>query len=684
MKIIALALASILIAGCYSAEKTTETAAPENTATVVATPKEVALIPRAALFGNPARTGGTISPDGKTLAYLAPSNGVMNVFVAPRVTPDAARALTTETSRPIRSFFFAHDNQHLVYIQDAGGNEDFHLFATDLTTGTTRDITPFAGARANLAGLSHKVPGELLVNINDRDKSAFDLYRITLKTGKRTLVQKNDQGFGGFVANDDFEVVLAIKPRPDGGSELLRKTAKGWENFTSIDFEDAGTTGPISIHTGAQSVYMRDSRGRDTAALFGVDLATGVKTLFHEDAKADVGGTLNHPITGLVQAVSVNYLRNEWTVFDVAIEKDIALLKARFPEFNITARTQDDSTWIVAGFASDTPPAFYIYERTSSEIKPWFETRPDLKDAPLQKMHPVVIDARDGLKLPSYYTLPASADTNADGKPEQAVPMVLYVHGGPWARDQYGSNSTHQFYSNRGYAVLSVNFRASTGFGKNFTNAGNLQWSKTMHDDLIDAVRWAEKQGIAVPGKVAIAGGSYGGYATLAGLTYTPDEFACGVDIVGPSNLNTLLASIPPYWKPGFEQMARRVGDPRTEEGKALLMAASPLTHADKIKRPLLIGQGANDPRVKQAESDQIIAAMNKHNLPVTYVLFPDEGHGFARPENSLAFNAVQEQFLANCLGGRAEPIGSAFAGSSITIPEGAKLIPGAESALAK
>ena len=397
-----------------------------------------------------------------------------------------------------------------------------------------------------------------------------------------------------------------------------------------------------------------------------------------------MGGTLTDPKTGVVQAVTVNYLRNKWTVLDAAIEKDIALLKARFAEFNISARTEDDATWVIVGFASNKPPAYYLYERATAEIKPWFETRPKLKDAPLQAMHPVVIDARDGLKMPSYYTLPRGSDANADGKPEQAGPMVLFVHGGPWARDAYGSNSSHQFYANRGYAVLSVNFRASTGFGKSFTNAGNLQWSKTMHDDLIDAVRWAEKQGIAQPGKVAIAGGSYGGYATLAGLTFTPDEFACGVDIVGPSNLNTLLASIPPYWKPGFEQMARRVGDPRTEAGKALLTAASPLTHADKIKRPLLIGQGANDPRVKQAESDQIIAAMNKHSLPVTYVLFPDEGHGFARPENSLAFNAVQEQFLANCLGGRAEPIGTAFQNSSITIPEGAALIEGAELALAK
>ena len=262
------------------------------------------------------------------------------------------------------------------------------------------------------------------------------------------------------------------------------------------------------------------------------------------------------------------------------------------------------------------------------------------------------------------------------------VPMVLLVHGGPWARDGYGYSAMDQWLANRGYAVLSVNFRGSTGFGKEFTNAGNGEWAAKMHDDLIDAVQWAVESGVTTSDKVAIMGGSYGGYATLVGLTFTPETFACGVDIVGPANLNTLLSTVPPYWASFFEQLTRRMGDPRTEAGQAWLTERSPLSRADAITKPLLIGQGANDPRVKQAESDQIVEAMTAKNIPVTYVLFPDEGHGFARPENNKAFNAVAEGFLETCLGGRSQPIGEEFTGSSITVPTGADGVPGLADAL--
>jgi dipeptidyl aminopeptidase/acylaminoacyl peptidase len=675
---------AVLVALSACASKP-ETASSETTSDKAASTESapVALISRQALLGNPERTGAQISPNGEYVGYLAPKNGVMNVYVAKRATPNDAKAITDDQKRPIRGFFFAYDNQHALYLQDVGGNENFHIMATDLATGVTRDLTPYEGARANISGVSDLRPNEILVSINDRDKSYFDLYSINIKTGARTLIEKNDQGFAGYITDDDFAVKMAIKPKLDGGSDVMQKDGAGWKVFTSIGFEDAGT-GPAGLTRDGKTLYMQDSRGRDTAALFAIDLASGSKTLVHEDARADIGGSLTDQKTGKVQAVAVNYLRNEWTVLDDAVRGDLDFLRNKFPEFAINGRTHDDQTWLITGYASNKAPTTYFYDRKSKSVSEWFDLRPALKTAPLQTMHPVVIEARDGLKMVSYYTLPRDADPDGDGKADKAVPMVLRVHGGPWARDAYGLNSTHQLYANRGYATLSVNFRASTGFGKAFLNAGNLQWSKTMHDDLIDAVRWAENQGIAIKGKTAIAGGSYGGYATLAGLTYTPDEFACGVDIVGPSNLNTLLSTIPPYWKAGFEQMVRRVGDPRTEDGKKLLEAASPLTHAAKIKKPLLIGQGANDPRVKQAESDQIIAAMEKNNLPVTYVLFPDEGHGFARPENNMAFVAVEEQFLASCLGGRAEPLNDAFKGSSITIPKGASLIAGAQAALGK
>jgi len=324
-----------------------------------------------------------------------------------------------------------------------------------------------------------------------------------------------------------------------------------------------------------------------------------------------------------------------------------------------------------------------VFDRKAGTLTKLYTGRPDLVGAPLVPMHPVEIKARDGLTLPSYLTLPANADANRDGKPDHPVPMVLVVHGGPWGRDGYGYDPYSQWLANRGYAVLQVNFRASTGFGKDFLAAGNLQWGRKMQDDLTDSVAWAVSNGITTANKVAILGGSYGGYATLAGLTFTPETYACGVDIVGPSNLFTLLGTIPPYWESFKQQFYQRMGNPTTEDGKALLKAASPLTFADRIKKPLLIGQGANDPRVNKRESDQIVEAMKAKGIPVTYVLFPDEGHGFARPANNIAFNAVAENFLQTCLGGRAEPIGDGLKGSTIQVLQGADIVNGLKQSMA-
>jgi dipeptidyl aminopeptidase/acylaminoacyl peptidase len=370
-------------------------------------------------------------------------------------------------------------------------------------------------------------------------------------------------------------------------------------------------------------------------------------------------------------------------VLDKTVQKDVTALEKTLGDgYEVTNRTLDDSVWTVVTDDAQAPAVAYLYERKSGAVTKLFDQRPALSNAPLVPMQSLELKARDGLTLVSYLSLPPGSDENGDGRPDSPVPMVLDVHGGPWGRDEYGFRADHQWLANRGYAVLSVNFRASTGFGKSFVNAGNKEWAGKMHEDLLDAVDWAVKEKITTADKVAIYGGSYGGYATLAGLTFTPDRFACGVDIVGPSNLNTLLASIPAYWKSFFEELALRVGDPRTEEGKKLLVERSPLTHAAAITKPLLIGQGANDPRVNQAESDQIVNAMKAKNIPVTYVLFPDEGHGFARPNNRTAFNAVAEGFLSQCLGGRYEPIGNDFKGSSITVPEGAEHVPGLTDSL--
>ena len=642
------------------------------------------LIARDALFGNPERANVQISPDGKYLSWVAAVDGVLNVWVAPADNPSQARAVTQDKARGIRSYFWSYHPDTLLYLRDSGGDEDFHLYAVDLKTGQAKDLTPFPKTTAQVAGVSPKHPGTILVGMNDRDAQWHDIYKVDLASGDRTLLEKNDAQIAGYIADADYTLKYAQRSRPDGGADVLRRGANGaWEKFDDIPFEDVLTTSPGGLTLDGKTLYFTDSRGRNTAALFAIDVASGTRTLVLEDARADVGGTLADPATGKVQAVSVDYLRDEWKVVDPAIRADLEKLEAIGPgDVSVNTRTLDDKTWIVAYSAAEAPLVYYRYDRGAGTLTKLFSARPKLEGKPLVPQWPVEIASRDNKTLVSYLTLPRSADANNDGKADAPVPLVLLVHGGPWARDSYGYGGYNQWLANRGYAVLSVNFRGSTGFGKDFTNAGNGEWAGKMHDDLIDAVQWAVKQGVTTQDQVAIMGGSYGGYATLVGMTFTPETFKCGVDIVGPSNLNTLLATIPPYWAAFFEQFAKRVGDPRTEAGRKLLEERSPLTHVAKISKPLLIGQGANDPRVKQPESDQIVKAMQEKKIPVTYVLFPDEGHGFARPENNKAFNAVTEGFLAQCLGGRAQPIGNDFAGSSISVPAGADGVPGLAEAL--
>lgn len=649
-------------------------------------PKEVELISRDALFGNPERSGVRISPDGKYLSWVAPLDGVMNIWIAPATDPSAARAVTDDKGRGIRNYFWSYRPDTLLYMRDSGGNEDFHLYAVDLASNQTRDLTPFPQTTASVAGISHTRPDTLLVGMNDRDPAWHDLYRVDLSSGERTLVQKNTDNIAAYITDADFNLRYAQRSRPDGGMDVLARKGDGWEVAEDIPFGDVLTTALLGLTSDGKTLYMTDSRGRDTAAVYAIDSASGKRTLLAEDARADIGNALADPRTSELQAVSVEYLRDEWKPLDDSVAADLKVLESIGPgQFGVSARTLDDRTWIIAYAAAESPAVYYRYDRTpgaEGKLTKLFSARPALDGKPLVPMWPQEIVSRDGLTLVSYLTLPAQADADNDGKADHPVPMVLSVHGGPWARDGYGYSSNDQMLANRGYAVLSVNFRGSTGFGKAFTNAGDGEWGRKMHDDLIDAVNWAIAQGVTTADKVAIMGGSYGGYAALAGLTFTPETFACGVDIVGPSNLNTLLATVPPYWASFYEQLTKRMGDPRTEEGRAWLTERSPLTHAEKIVRPLLIGQGANDPRVKQAESDQIVQAMQAKGIPVTYVLFPDEGHGFHRPENNKAFSAITENFLAKCLGGRAQPIGEDLAGSSTTVPAGADGVAGLAEAL--
>ncbi|HET6585240.1 MAG TPA: S9 family peptidase [Nannocystaceae bacterium] len=642
------------------------------------------LVPREVLFGNPERTGVRMSADGRQILFIAPKDGVLNVWVAPIDAIDSAKAVTSDENRGIRGASWSYDSRFVVYRQDQGGDENWHLYRTDVATGETLDLTPLPGVAAQPVAASRAHPRTMLVGINDRDPARHDLYEVDLVTGKRKLVRKNE-GFSAWLVDDDLVLRGVQKPTADGGDEILVPRGKsGWRALVRFGAEDSLASAPEGFD-GSGRMYLADSRGRDSAALVRLDPKTGKVQELHASQGGSISALMRDPETHAAQAVLFTTARDEWQVLDPAVANDFAAL-ARLDEgeLHVVDQTADGRRWLVAYRPDDGPARYHVWNRGEQKGAFLFSADAELDALELAPMHAVTIRARDGLELVSYLTLPRVADPDGDGKPSEPVPLVLLVHGGPWGRDTWGWNPYHQWLQDRGYAVLSVNFRGSTGLGKALVNAGDRQWAAAMHDDLLDAVKWAVDAGIARRDKVAIMGTSYGGYATLVGLTFTPKAFACGVDVVGPSNLVTLLETIPPYWESLKSLFARRVGDVTTAEGRELLRERSPLTHVAKIERPLLIGQGANDPRVKQAESDQIVAAMQAAKIPVTYVLFPDEGHGFARPTNQLAFTAVTEAFLATCLGGAHEPFGDDFTGSTITVPAGAEHVEGLPAALAK
>ncbi len=668
-------VAASLLAGC--AAQTTTTASSQAAS--------VPLIPRAVIFGNPERAGGQVSPDGKYLSFLAPRDGVLNIWVVERGRPLAeARPLTNEKTRPIRIYAWAANAQDIVYTQDKGGDENFLLYAVNAATGNERTLTDYKGVRVVVYGASHKRPDELVIGVNDRDKAWHDPYLLNVRTGEKKKLLDNTGRYSRFLLDDELQVRFVTRSTKDGGFEVLRWKDGKPEPFEVVGFEDSQTSGPRNITRDGRTLYWMESRGRNTAALLAIDLATGQKRVVAEDPRADVGGSITEPTTGRILAYGVNYLKNEWRAIDTAIKADIDFLNANLRgEWAVQSQTRDGQVWLVAHDAVTSPARVVVYDRRARSLSQLYVSRPKLDGAPLPAMCPVEIKSRDGLALVSYLTLPVGTDPDGDCRPDRPLPMVLNVHGGPWGRDTYGYDSQSVWFANRGYATLQVNFRASTGFGKDFINKGDRQWGRAMHDDLIDGVDWAVRHGIARADRVAIYGGSYGGYATLWAMTNTPDRFACGVGIVAPSNLETLLGSIPPYWESLREQFYRRMGDARTDEGRKLLKERSPLYYVENIRKPLLIGQGANDPRVKQAEADQILAAMEAKKIPVTYVLYPDEGHGLARAPNRTSFYAVAEAFLSQCLGGRFEPVGGDFKGSSIQVPKGAQFVPGLKEAVA-
>ena len=669
------ALSVLLLAAFSSAAFAQASSAPLST-----TP----LIERAKFFGNPTKAGSKISPDGKWLSWIAPHAGVMNVWVAPLADLSKAKVLTSETKRPIRSTFWAPDSKSVLFINDKGGDENFLLYGINVESGEQKSLTPFEKTRVQVTGIGQNVKDRILVAVNNRDPKWHDVHSLDLATGKLTMVFQNE-GYGGFLPDESLNLRIATKARSDGGMDYhtITNGKVAPTPFVSVGLDDVQTTRPLGFSNDGKLMYWADSRGRNTAALMEQEIASGKTRVIAEDARADISSAITDNKTGRVQAYELDYLKNEYIAVNPAIKADLAFLKKEAKgAFWITSRSEDDNKWIVAIDRVTEPSTTFLYERKAKRLTKLYTSRPELENAPLVPMMAKEIASRDGMTLVSYLSLPKGAVAKGNGKASAPVPMVLLVHGGPWSRDGYGYNSLHQWLANRGYAVMSVNFRGSTGFGKKFISAGDMQWGRKMHDDLLDAVDWAVAEGVTTRDKVAIMGGSYGGYATLAGLAFTPDRFACGVDIVGPSNLSTLLGTIPPYWESMKQQFYKRMGDPTTEAGKAILKERSPLYSADKISRPLLIGQGANDPRVNVAESDQIVAAMSAKNIPVTYVVFPDEGHGFARPANNIAFMAVTENFLSKCLGGRAEPIGGTVKASSAQIKHGAEFSPGLKEAM--
>jgi dipeptidyl aminopeptidase/acylaminoacyl peptidase len=631
------------------------------------------LIPRRILFAGPDRTVVRLSPDGRRIAFLAPVDGVLNLWVGPLADVAKARPFTRVTDRDLAPWLtWLPNSRHVVFFREQGGDENWQAHRVDVESGEVLALTPAPGVRSYIQQTSRHFPDELLIAHNQRDRRFFDLFRVHVATGASTVLETNDR-FASWFTDPRFRVRLGVRFTDDGGREYLQRSAGGdWELFTRVDMADAMSTRPVEFSDDGRELYWLDSQGRDKAAIVAQDLTSRSLRVLAEDAAADFVELKLHPLSLRPLAAAAVFTRKRWQVIDPAFAADHATLaKLSTGDLSIVGVSDDERHWVVYHERDVAPGRYFHYDRATKKRRFLFTARRALEKAPLVPMEPVVVRARDGLALVCYLSRPRDAEESG------RLPMVLLVHGGPWGRDVWALNATHQWLANRGYAVLSVNFRGSTGLGKAFVNAANLEWAGKMHDDLIDAVDWAVARGIADPARVAIYGASYGGYSALVGATFTPEKFACAVDLFGISNLMTLMKTIPPYWKSWQTIWKARMGDYTTEAGQRFLEERSPLNRVDRIVRPLLIGQGANDVRVKPSESEQIVAAMVQRGIPVTYVYYSDEGHGFRRVENRRSFTAVVEAFLAAHLHGRLEPVGSDFAGSSIEFKAGRQLIPG-------
>jgi dipeptidyl aminopeptidase/acylaminoacyl peptidase len=616
------------------------------------------LIDRDLLFGEIEIAGAQLSPDGKFMSFMKPHNGARNIWVKRTNEPfDAARPVTAESRRPIPSHFWSRDSKFILFVKDNAGDENFNVYAVDPAAAPAADNVPPArnltdrkGVRAQIYAVPRALPGVIFLGLNDRDQAWHDLYRLELATGKLTLLRENKDRVTRWIFDNAGKLRLASRVAANGTQDILRVDADKLTPIYSCRVLEQCDPGRFDKENKKIYLVRNDGDARNFSELALLDAATGAAVKVESDplGQVDFGAARFSDLTDELVATSYTSARRRLYFKSKAHEADYKFLESKLPnrEINFPSASADESLWIVSANADVEPGEVYLYNRKAKSLELQYRMREKLPRASLSPMRDIEYPSSDGLKIPAYLTLPK-------GLPEKDLPLVVFPHGGPWGRDYWRYDTFAQFLANRGYAVLQPNFRASTGYGKSFLNAGNRQWGRTMQDDLTWGVKHLVAKGIVNPKRVAIAGISYGGYATLAGVAYTPDLYAAGVPIVAPANLITLLESIPPYWEAVRSEFALRMGDLTTPEGRKDLTAMSPVAAAKNIRAPLLVVQGANDPRVKKRESDQVVVAVRDRGLPVEYLVAPDEGHGFARPINNLAMIAAMEKFLAKHIDGR-------------------------------
>jgi dipeptidyl aminopeptidase/acylaminoacyl peptidase len=640
------------------------------------------LVPREELFAAPTYSELQISPDGKTLAFFHPLNGVLNIWVAPIDDIAAATPVTRFDNRPPDGFQWSADGRYILVLKDFGGEEHYQLWIANLEKRTVINATANPAVQTKIVKVSARRPGEILVGMNIRDPRYRDVYRIDLATGQRTEVYRNDANYIDVIADPDFNIRMGVRGNADGSWTYFRFDPFGPSEFMTMPLVSLRNSKVLGLDATGR-LTMLDSRGGDKANLVSIELTTGEKTLMAEARRADIMEPLFDEESGALLATREDPLVSEWTVRSDDARTEFAALEAAVVgPFRIVGQTPDNARWLLLEAVPHRADRYSWWDRKDRTLTPLVSMRPTLDERMLARRAPVTIMSRDGLSLPSYLTLPTGTKLGANSMPAKPVPLVLLVHGGPWLRDDVAFDPQHAWLADRGYAVLSVNFRGSSGFGSAFMAKADRQWSGTMHDDLIDAVQWAIDKGVTAKGRVAVMGLSYGGYSTLVSLSFTPDTFQCGVDLAGPSNLARLASSMPEWWTWQKPQFLNRMGDPSTPEGAADLSQRSPISHVDAISKPLLVTNGANDPRIFPDQSQEIVNALKARRKPVTYAFYPDEGHVYAKDESNISFAAIAEHFFSKCLGGPAEPYGEDLVGSQVEVKTGAEFVPGLSKAL--